>query len=205
MNENTVLEPDGEPISFNEETRQSEETDSPESDVDSDWLNHVKVGYDGGFLIGSDKQLDLDSEDLPFQLQFNGWGQLRYFIFDSDGANPDQNQFQLQRGRLVFSGSAFTPDFFYFVQLDGRSSSGDNIRLLDYYLAFDFGHHNWGLEKGTIGFKTGKYKMPYDLARFMTAREFEFTDRSVASTYFDVNRSLAWGLVRKNQPLASAG
>jgi hypothetical protein len=167
---------------------------NPEVNQDFDWLEHVRVGYDGGFKITSDQPVDLENGDSPFQLRFNGWGQLRDSVFNSDGVNPDQNQIQLQRARLVLSGSAFTSDFFYFVQLDGRSSSGDNLRLLDYYLAFDLGHHRWGFDKGTFVFKTGKYKMPYDLARFLTAREFEFTDRSVASTFFDVNRSLAWGL-----------
>ncbi len=167
---------------------------SPDASIHSDWLSQVRVGYDDGFLIGSEQQVDLDAGELPFQLKLNGWGQLRYFLFDSDGVNPDQNQFQLQRGRLVFSGSAFTSDFSYYVQLDGRSSSGDNIRLLDYYLTYDLGHHRWGLEPGTFGFQTGKYKMPFNLARYLSAREFEFNDRSVASTFFDVNRSLAWGL-----------
>ena len=161
---------------------------------DFDWLSDIKVGYDDGFLIASEKALDLQAGEFPFRLRFNGWGQLRYLVFDSDGANPDQNQFQLQRARIVLSGNAFTSDFAYFVQLDGRSSSGDNLRLLDYYLIYDVGHHRWGLDKGAFGFQTGKFKMPFDLARDLSGRELEFTDRSVASTYFDVNRSLAWGL-----------
>ncbi len=128
-------------------------------------------------------------------MRINGWGQLRFSDFGSENAlNRDQRQFQLQRARLVFSGSAFTNDFSYYFQLDGRSSSGDNVRLLDYFLWYDFGHHAYGLEPGTIVFKTGKYKMPYNLSRYLTAREFEMTDRSVASTFFDVNRSLACGL-----------
>ena len=36
--------------------------------------------------------------------------------------------------------------------------------------------------------------MPFTMARWLSAKQFEFTDRSVASTYFDVNRSLACGL-----------
>lgn len=166
----------------------------PDQTDKGDWLNHVKVGYDHGFLIGSDRLVDLGSDDLPFLLRFNGWGQLRYFLFDSDGVNPDENQFQLQRGRIVFSGSAFSSDFSYYVQLDGSSSSGNQVSLLDYFLTYDIGHHRWGLDSGTIGFKTGQYKMPFNLSRYLTAREFEFSDRSVASTYFDVNRSLGWGL-----------
>ncbi len=68
------------------------------------------------------------------------------------------------------------------------------MRLLDYYLSYDFGHDQFGLEKGTIGFRTGQYKMPFTIARWLSGKEFEFADRSVASTYFDINRSLAWGL-----------
>ena len=36
--------------------------------------------------------------------------------------------------------------------------------------------------------------MPFDLARELSGRQLEFSDRSVASTFFDVNRSLGWGL-----------
>lgn len=164
---------------------------------DLSWLDSVKVGYDDGFVIASRRQLDLQDGRHPFQLKLNGWGQLRHTVSDMSPPNRDLNQFQLERGRLIFSGNAFTPDFSYFIQLDGRSSSGDDMRLLDFALSFDVGHHSWGLDPGTIGFRTGKYKMPFTMARWMSGREFEFTDRSMASTYFDVNRSLAWGLYGK--------
>ncbi len=170
------------------------EPDSFDNSIQFDWLKDTRVGYDNGFLIANQKQGDLQAGDFPFRLRINGWGQLRHTYFQSEGINPDQNQFQLERGRLVISGSAFTPDFSYFFQFDGRSSSGDDVRLLDYRLTFDIGRHWWGLDQGKFGFKTGKYKMPFHLARWLSGRELEFTDRSVASTYFDVNRSLAWGL-----------
>lgn len=159
-----------------------------------EWLSHVRVGYDNGFLIASDRELDLNAGRLPFRIRLNGWGQLRHTITDYSPPSRDLNQFQLKRGRLVFSGSAFTPDFSYFIQLDGRSSSGDDVRLLDYYLNYDFGHARLGLEPHTISFRTGKYKMPFTMARWMSGREFEFSDRSVSSMFFDVNRSFAWGL-----------
>jgi hypothetical protein len=172
------------------------ESNVPEKDTDNglDWLHQVQVGYDGGFVIASDKALDLQTDDDPFRLRINGWGQLRETNFQSDGPNRDQNQFQLKRARLIFSGHAFTSDFAYFFQFDGRSSSGDDFRLLDYRLDYDFGHHSLGMKKGQFGFRTGKWKMPFDLARYLSGREFEFTDRSMSSMYFDVNRSLAWGL-----------
>ena len=166
-------------------------------DSELDWLNDVKVGYDGGFVIASDSQQQLEADDDRFRMRINGWGQLRHSYFDSFGATLSTNQIQLKRARLIFSGSAFTQDFSYFFQFDGRSSSGDDFRLLDYQLDYDVGRHRFGFEEGTLGFRTGKYKMPFHMARYISGREFEFSDRSVASTYFDVNRSLGWGLYGK--------
>jgi hypothetical protein len=158
------------------------------------WFEHVRCGYDGGFVLAADRNLDLRASEWPFFLRINGWGQLRHTLLDSDGPNEDINQFQLIRGRLVFSGHAFTSDFGYFTQFDGRSSSGDDLRLLDYYLTYDLGHHLWDWRRGSLGFRTGKYKVPVTFARDLSARELELADRSVASTYFDVNRSLGGGL-----------
>ncbi len=187
--------------------REDPPANSPEQNPgdpdDFDWPGMVRVGYDRGFVIASQEALALNAEDAPFQLRISGWGQLRHAVFDSDSGNPnnsDLNQFQLKRGRLVFSGSAFTPDFEYFVQLDGRSSSGDQLRLLDYYLDFDLGRNVWGWDKGVLGIKAGKYKMPFTMARYLSGREFEFTDRSVASTYFDVNRSFGFGVFGQPSP-----
>jgi hypothetical protein len=161
---------------------------------DFTWLDQVRVGYDDGFVIASRRQLDLRSSRYPFRMQINGWGQLRNTSSNVKRPNNDLNQFQLKRARLIFSGHAFNPDISYFLQMDGRSSSGDNVRLLDYFLSFDIGHNQFGFAPGTIGFRTGKFKMPFSLARWMSGKQFEFADRSVASSYFDVNRSLAWGL-----------
>jgi hypothetical protein len=158
------------------------------------WLHDVKVGYDKGFVIASKRERDLRTSNYPFKLKFNGWGQLRHTNSNLDGSNPDLNQMQLKRGRLAFSGSAFNSNFSYFIQLDGRSSSGDDIRLLDYFLSYDIGNDQFGLDKGVLGFRTGKYKMPFTMSRWLSGQVFEFTDRSVASMFFDVNRSFGVGL-----------
>lgn len=171
---------------------------APQSSViESSLSSPVRVGYDSGFVVASDTPIELRAENSAYRLRVNGWGQLRHAIYESEGRNPDRNQFGLKRARLTLSGSAFTPHFTYFVQLDGRSSSGDDMRLLDYVLTYDFGANLWGLDPGTFTFKTGKYKMPTTMARYLSGREFEFTDRSMASMFFDVNRSLAWGLQGK--------
>lgn len=154
----------------------------------------VRAGYDDGFVIASKRNEDRSASNFPFHLKINGWGQIRHTTSDIEQPNVDLNQFQLKRGRLLFSGSAFTPDFSYYVQLDGRSSSGETVRLLDYSLSYDIGHRQFGLQKGAFGLRTGKYKMPFTMARWLSGKEFEFSDRSMASTFFDVNRSLAWGV-----------
>ena len=161
---------------------------------DDYWFNHVKVGYDDGFVIASSRNVDLKTQNYPFRFKINGWGQLRHTVTELEPPGRDLNQLQLVRGRLVFSGHAFNPDIGYFVQLDGRSTSGDDVRLLDYYLSYDIGHDQLGLDRGTLAFKTGKYKVPFSLARWLSGRDFELADRSVASIFFDVNRSFAWGL-----------
>lgn len=179
------------------QSAESFDPDLPSNGADTDRSqNRTRVGYDRGFVIANKEPRKLRAGDFPFRLRLNGWGQLRQTYFSShDPTREDANQFQLKRARLIFSGSAFTSDFSYFFQLDGRSSSGDDIRLLDYRLTYDVGRHRWGLERGKFAFRTGKYKMPFHMARRLSGRQFEFTDRSVASTYFDVNRSLAWGFL----------
>jgi hypothetical protein len=154
----------------------------------------IGVGYDNGFIIASQQDLDLGTNDYSYRLKINGWGQLRQTIFASENSNPDLNQLQLKRARIIFSGHAFSSDLSYFVQLDGRSNASDNWRILDYYFDYDLAHKLWNCEPGTLGIKSGLYKMPFTLARQQSGRELEFADRSMSSIYFDVNRSLAWGL-----------
>ncbi len=173
------------------------EFDEPPLDASSP----IRVGYDDGFVISSRRNFDLGDETFPYSLRINGWGQLRHTVLDSRGDNRDLNQLQLKRARLILSGHAFTTDFRYLIQFDGRSSASDQLRILDYYLTYDLGHALWGLDSDTVGFKAGLYKMPFTLARQISGKQFQFADRSMASEFFDVNRSLAWGLYGKTSGL----
>ncbi len=76
---------------------------------DLDWLDSVKVGYDNGFLIASRRELDLQAGRYPFRMKLNGWGQLRHTITDYSPPSRDLNEFQLKRGRIVFSGTRSRP------------------------------------------------------------------------------------------------
>lgn len=161
----------------------------------------IGVGYDDGFVIASEEELRLDADDYSYRLKINGWGQLRDTRLVSNSSNRDVNQLQLKRARIVFSGHALSQDLAYFVQLDGRSNAADSLRILDYYFAYDLSHVFPNATHGTFGIKAGLYKMPFSLARGISGKEFEFADRSMASIYFDVNRSLAFGLYGENNSL----
>ncbi|TWU66231.1 porin [Crateriforma conspicua] len=191
----------GEVVQTQTWTVQSTPTSENQSDARLDWLDDVQVGYDNGFVIASDHPIELATEDSDYVLRINGWGQLRHTATDFRSGSSDLNQFQLKRGRLVFAGNAFEPELNYFIQLDGRSSSGDDVRLLDYYLDYDVGHAQWNRPRGALVLRAGKYKVPFSMARWMSGREFQFADRSLASTFFDVNRSFAWGVHGKLHPL----
>ncbi|TWU58576.1 Phosphate-selective porin O and P [Rubripirellula tenax] len=166
-----------------------------DSDPSLDMTFPLRAGYDDGFVISGPRQQTIGGSEDPFRLRINGFGQLRDTVFNSgtDSSN-DLNQIQLKRGRLTFSGNAFDSDIFYLVQLDGRSNAADQLRILDYYFTYDLAHAQWGCDPGTLGFRSGLYKIPFTYARGISSREFEFADRSMASIFFDVNRSLAWGL-----------
>tara|TARA_R110002049_G_scaffold50370_2_gene142999 strand:+ start:70820 stop:72217 length:1398 start_codon:yes stop_codon:yes gene_type:complete len=167
---------------------------SPLDTEDHAYQPLIGVGYDNGFVIASEQNLRLGIDDYPYRLKINGWGQLRNTVFNSNNGGQDLNQLQLKRARIVFSGHAFSSDLSYFVQLDGRSNVSDSLRILDYYFKYDFAHKLWNCDRGTLGLKTGLYKMPFSLARQLSGKQLEFADRSMSSTYFDVNRSLAFGL-----------
>ncbi|TWT52972.1 hypothetical protein Pla22_06000 [Rubripirellula amarantea] len=172
---------------------------APESPLDDfqEMPVGIGVGYDRGFIIASEEDLRLGTEDFPYRLKINGWGQLRHTVFDSSNGNRDLNQLQLKRARVVLSGNAISTDLLYFVQLDGRSNAADGLRLLDYYFAYDLSHGLWGGTKDALGIKAGLYKIPSSLARQLSGKELEFSDRSMSSIYFDVNRSIAVGLYGK--------
>lgn len=166
-------------------------------------LNQVFAGYDEGFVIASGPDIKLEADSHPFRLRLNGWGQLRQSVFDSRNANPDLNQLEIKRARMVLSGHAFTPDLTYFVQIDGRSNAGERLYFLDYFLDYDIGHSQLDLSERTIGMKAGLYKLPFSFSRWASGKELQFADRSMASIFFDINRSLAWGLYGRTEVLPS--
>jgi hypothetical protein len=159
-----------------------------------------RFGYDNGFVWASPSGIKVGTSDMPFALRINSWFQLRHTLFDSDGPNPDQNDIEFERVRLTFGGHAYTPDLQYYIQLDGDGDQGELIDLLDYYFRYDLGHNLFDWQNGQLGIQVGKWKLPFNRTRAEAGWQLEFTDRSMASAFFDINRSQGVGIFGSLEP-----
>ncbi len=149
-------------------------------------------GYQNGFLISSPAGVKTEP-GAAFTMRINSWMQFRHTVFDSQTANPSENDLEFERLRLTFQGNVYSTDLRYFIQFDGDSDQSEVADWLDYYITADVGHAA-GFDPGSFGIKVGKWKLPYSRARAESGWKLQFTDRSVASVFFDINRSQAVGL-----------
>ena len=157
--------------------------------------SQARSGYDKGFVITSPGEPRSDSDS--FHLRFNSWMQLRHTVFDSDGVTADQNEVEFERLRLIFSGHVWSPGFRYFIQLDADSDQSETVDMLDYYVHYDLADI-FDMEPDTIAIRAGKWKMPFNRARFESGRKMQLVDRGLSSVFFDINRSLGVGVITRN-------
>lgn len=151
--------------------------------------NRLHAVYDSGFVLRPD-----DAVTTPFEMKINSWLQLRHSVFSSDGPNSDQNEFEFERARLNFSGFAFTEDLQYFMQIDADDDQTQRLDLLDFYLSYDIGHNQLGMDQGRIGVRAGRWKIPFNRSRFTSGLNLQFADRSMAGLFFDIDRSVGVSL-----------
>jgi hypothetical protein len=153
-------------------------------------------GYDKGFFIR--RPPDPSQPDAePFLMKINSRMQFRHTLLDSDGPGPDENDFEFERLRLVFSGHVWIKDLTYFFQFDADSDQTETVDMLDYYFAYDLGE-SLGIDRGAAAIRVGKWKMPFNRARAEPGFKLQLVDRSLASVFFDINRSPGVGLFLKN-------
>ncbi|MEM6366326.1 MAG: porin, partial [Planctomycetota bacterium] len=117
-----------------------------------DWLENAKtpidsqsthdVIYDGGWMLRP-----RDASATPFQMRIGLHSQFRYTNFGSDidsfvdaAGNAtsirDRNDFDINRGRLVFDGFVFDEDVGYYVNIDFNTVSPSPIQLLLSWISF---------------------------------------------------------------------
>jgi hypothetical protein len=163
--------------------------------------NRQFLGYDEGFVIADHGRGGAAPSDAPFLMRVNGWAQLRHTLFESDGPNPNQNTFSLERVRLVLSGQMHSPSLEYLLTVDGNSDRSMEARLLDAFVSYDVGHDVFGCEANRLGIRAGKWKLPFSRARVESARRLQFTDRATANIFFDLNRAIGVGLYGETDAL----
>jgi hypothetical protein len=149
----------------------------------------MTVVYDDGFLLKP-----VDPDKTPFSMTINSWFQARHSYFDSEGTTPDQNDFEFERSRLLFSGFALSQDLEYFIQIDADDNQLQRLDLLDYYISYDVGHDQLGLAAGELGIRVGRWKIPFNRSRHTSGLNLQFADRSVAGVFFDIDRSVGVSL-----------
>lgn len=144
--------------------------------------------YDNGFLIRP-----IDPRKTPFELRVNGWIQFRHHAFDRDVDSwtdnagitrpvRNRNAWDIERGRLIFSGFALDERLTYFLQLDGDTDGGEVVDFFDYWWAWEFN------DRFQVQF--GKRKVPASRQWLLTARRTRFADRPMACDFFRPGRTV---------------
>lgn len=144
--------------------------------------------YDRGFRIRP-----FQPKEHPFELAVNGWIQFRHHGFardvdswtDNAGVTRpvrNRNAFDIERARLVFSGSAVDERLTYFLQLDGDTDGADTVDFFDYW---------WGWQlTDTFQLQFGKRKVPGSRQWLLGARRTRFIDRPMANDFFRPDRTV---------------
>src|SRR5262245_16216159 len=155
------------------------------------------AGYDKGFIIHP-----IDPDEFPFSFKFNNQTQVRYTAFDagertwtdSTGAvKPitDRSNFEIPRGRAVFSGFVFRPDLTWMLNIDYNTVSDSAINFRAYWMAYTF---NRGLT-----LYLGQNKVPGSREWLVSNMYMLGPDRSMATTFF--RPSLSQGIWATGEPI----
>jgi hypothetical protein len=146
------------------------------------------VGYDKGFVIKP-----FNSSEYPFDLKFNGRIQFRYHGFSRDDETwtdnagvtrevRNRNEFDIERARLLFSGTALDPRSTYFVYLDADSDDGHIVDFFDYWWAWKF--------SDLLQVQVGKRKVAASRQWLLPYFDTTFADRAMATDFFRPDRTV---------------
>jgi hypothetical protein len=161
-------------------------------------FTHVVV-YDDGWTLRP-----IDSNASPYELTFSFHDQFRYTGFASDEpfvtnsagqqvATPDRNSFDINRGRLVFSGYAIDPLVEFYANIDYSTVSDRPIQLLMGWIRHPF--------NPAFNLAYGLGKVPGTWEWQESARYTLGAERSLATTYF--RPSITAGVWADGEPLST--
>jgi hypothetical protein len=165
----------------------------------------AKPTPDRGFDFGYDKGFYIRGRDLstmPFSLSINGRMQLRYTNFSRDHKRwtdnagvtrtiDNRNDFEIERGRLEFTGTALYPELGYYINLDADTDDNHHVIFHDFWMSYAF-HRAFVLYGG-------KAFVPGSRDWINGSTRTRFADRSLTTSFFRPDRSL--GLWVIGEPL----
>lgn len=120
------------------------------------------------------KGFTFTSSDVKFQLSVGGLIMARYTFLDKDVAQ-DTSSFTLKKGRLIFSGHAFSKDLSYMLQF-GLEQSGNNKMLENAYLKYRL------IDEAQL--LAGQSKLVYGRQNMASVGNLQFVDVSPVTTAF---------------------
>jgi hypothetical protein len=155
------------------------------------------AGYDRGFFVESE-----DMDKLPFRLKVNLQSQFRYTGFgrterewiDSSGERlpiANRNDFDINRGRIIFSGFAIEEDLNYYINLDYATLGDANVTILMAWWNYRFSR--------AFDFHVGKGKVPGGREWLLSSMNTMSPDRSLATTFF--RPSITTGVWATGEPI----
>ncbi|MEX1041934.1 MAG: porin [Pirellulaceae bacterium] len=169
------------------------QSDREEGDSQPEWTS----GYDDGFYIRPTNE-----EQNPFELRVNGRMQFRHTGFsrnvthwtDSAGVvRPvrNRNDFEIERGRLEFSGFFLDPKLQFYINIDADTDDGHSAIFHDFWVNYEFSE--------AFNLHFGKAFVPGSREWFDGSTRTRFSDRSMGTTFFRPDRSV--GIWATGEPL----
>ena len=156
------------------------------------------VDYNNGFTIFPD-----NIDDTPFSLRiraqdvfrYDGFSRATHYWYNSAGMRnviANSNNFQIPRGRVIFSGTALMPKMSYLLNIDYNTVTNNPIGFRAYELSYRFSR--------AFAISVGQSKVPGSREWLESAfAPLQGPDRSMATTFF--RPSLSQGIWITGQPL----
>jgi hypothetical protein len=155
------------------------------------------AGYDRGFYLRG------NNGNESFELRTNMRLQFRFVAFtraedvwtDNAGVERpilDRQYFDIERGRLIFSGHAFTPKLTYFAQFDSDTDSAHVTSLLDGWVGWEY--------RDNRVLQLGKRKVPGTRNWILGAFDTRMVDRPISNEFFRPSRTTGMWIVGDPDP-----
>lgn len=159
---------------------------------DNESSNTTEVGYNRGFSISEQQG------EESFALKINGRMQFRYTAFSpksstyrfdngTSGSQTSAHDFEIERGRLEFSGHMGKPELRFYLNLDFDTDDNHDVKAHDFWFQYEFDR--------ALTVYAGKAFVPGSREWIDGSTTTHLVDRSMANSFFRPDRSLGiWAI-----------